>query len=149
MLWARSVTIMVERTVRNRIFRGFNSVDAIKPQTQIFDIELVKRDLLNHFHTSRGERVMRPNFGSLIWDLLFEPFDEDTREAIISDVEAVTAQETRVILQGVDITEFEHGLRLDITVLYEPLGVFGTFEIEFDRRNQTTSQSSTIIEDLI
>jgi len=139
---------MVERAVRKRLFRGFSSVDIIRPQTEVFDINLVKRDLLNHFHTSRGERVMRPNFGSLIWDLLFEPFDDDTREAIIADVESVIAQETRVILQDIGITEFEHGLRLDITVLYEPLGVFGTFEVEFDRRNQRTNQGSIIIEDL-
>lgn len=140
---------MVERTVRNRIFRGFSSIDTITPQTQLFDIELVKRDLLNHFHTTKGERVMRPNFGSLIWDLLFEPFDEDTREAVISDVESIIAQETRVILQDVNIIEFEHGLRLDISVIYEPLGVFGSFEVSFDRRNQITSQNSGIIEDLI
>lgn len=140
---------MVERTVRNRIFRGFSSINTIAPQTQLFDIDLVKQDLLNHFHTAKGERLMRPNFGSLIWDLLFEPFDEDTREAIISDVESITAQETRVTLQNIDIREFEHGLRLDISVIYEPLGIFGTFEIEFDRRNQISNQSSTIIEDLI
>ena len=140
---------MVGRTVRSRLFRGFNSVDAIKPQTHIFDIDLVKRDLLNHFHTAKGERVMRPNFGSFLWDLLFEPFDEDTREAIIADVEDVIAQETRVILQGIDVVEFEHGLRLDIKVFYEPLGVVGTFEIEFDRRNQIISQDSITIEDLV
>ena len=139
---------MVQRATRHRLFRGFSSFNSITPQTQLFDIALVKQDLLNHFHTAKGERVMRPEFGSIIWDLLFEPFDEDTREAIVADVESVIDQETRVILQDVDIIEFEHGLRLNVSVLYQPLDVFGTFEIEFDRRSQINSQAGAVIEDL-
>lgn len=141
---------MVQRAPRNRLFRGFNSFDSITPQTELFDFELVKRDLLNHFQTAKGERVMRPNFGSAIWDLLFEPFDADTREAIISDVDSIIDQESRVILQRLNITEFDHGLRLDIQVLYVPLDVFGTFQVEFDRRNTDTKAVGNIstIEDL-
>ncbi len=138
---------MVERMRRTRLFRGFSSIDSISPKTGIADLELVKVDLLNHFHTARGERVMRPNFGSIIWDLLFEPFDDDTREAIFADVDSIISQEPRVILDSLDITEFEHGLRIDVAVIYIPLDVVSTFQLEFDRRNNVTSQDFT--EDLL
>lgn len=127
---------MVERAIRNKLFRGFSSFESIRPKTEIFDIELVKQDLLNHFHTSRGERVMRPDFGSIIWDLLFEPFDQDLKDAVVADVQNVIDQEPRVTLRTVDVIEFEHGLRINISVIYNPLDVVGTFELEFDRRNQ-------------
>lgn len=127
---------MVERVKRTRLFRGFNSIDKISPSTEIFDSELVKRDLLNHFHTSRGERVMRPNFGSIIWDLLFEPFDNIIREEVVADVETIIGFDSRVTLQQVDVVEFEHGLRINVALLYHPLEAIGLFEIEFDRRNQ-------------
>lgn len=127
---------MVERATRNKLFRGYSSFDSIRPNTAIFDIELVKQDLLNHFHTSRGERVMRPNFGSTIWDLLFEPFDQELKDAVVADVQNVIDQEPRVILQTIDVIEFEHGLRINISVIYNGLDVIGTFELEFDRRNQ-------------
>ncbi len=127
---------MVERVNRSRLFRGFNSVDKISPMTEIFDIELVKRDLLNHFHTVRGERVMRPNFGSIIWDLLFEPFDETVREEVVADVETIIGFDSRVTLQQIDVVEFEHGLRVNVAVIYHPLEAIGLFEIDFDRRNQ-------------
>lgn len=142
---------MVQRAIRNRLFKGFNSFDSITPQTELFDLELVKRDLLNHFETAKGERVMRPDFGSAIWDLLFEPFDADTREAIISDVDSIIDQESRVVLQRLDIVEFDHGLRLNIQVLYVPLDVFETFQVEFDRRNTATNAVGNIstVEDLV
>lgn len=127
---------------RKQLFRGFSSIGKTTPATEITDIDLVKRDLLNHFFTIKGERVMRPEFGSAIWNLLFEPFDGTTREAILSDVQNIIAQEPRVELQNIDILEFEHGLRLNVSLFYVPFNAFSTFEIEFDRRNssQTTSQ---------
>jgi len=130
-------------TTTQRLFRGFSSIDKIKPDTEITDIDLVKRDLLNHFFTRRGERVMRPEFGSIIWDLLFDPFDGTTREAIIADVEAIIAQEPRVNLDRLDILEFEHGIRLNIAVFYIPFEAFGTFEVDFDRRNSIQNGTQT------
>lgn len=138
-------------TITQRLFRGFSSIDQIKPGTEITDIDLVKRDLLNHFFTMRGERVMRPEFGSIIWNLLFEPFDGTTREAIIADAQSIIAQEPRVELDKIDILEFEHGIRLNIAVFYVPFKTFGTFQIEFDRRNniQNGTQSRVqIAEDI-
>jgi len=138
-------------TTTQRLFRGFSSIDQIKPGTEITDIDLVKRDLLNHFFTMRGERVMRPEFGSIIWNLLFEPFDGTTREAIIADAQSIIAQEPRVELDKLDILEFEHGIRLNIAVFYVPFKTFGTFQIEFDRRNniQNGTQSRVqIAEDI-
>ena len=131
---------MVERAPRTKLFRGFSSIDAISPKTNVIDLELVKVDLLNHFHTAKGERVMRPTFGSIIWDLLFDPFDADTREAIIADAESIINQEPRVLLNSLNVIEFEHGLRIEISVLYIPLDVVSTFQIEFDRRNNIDSQ---------
>ena len=139
---------MVEIIGRKRLFRGFSSIEKITPNTEITDIDLVKRDLLNHFFTQKGERVMRPEFGSIIWNLLFEPFDGTTREAIIADVESIIAQEPRVELEKLDVLEFEHGIRLNIALFYVPLNAFRTFEIEFDRRNTIQNQTQ-IAEDIL
>ncbi len=136
---------MVGEPIPKRLFRGYSSTGKINPKTELFDIDLVKQDLLNHFHTSKGERVMRPEFGSLIWDLLFEPFDSATKDAIIADVESVIAFEPRVELTTLDVIEFEHGIRLNVGLFYTPLNVSGDLSIEFDRRNRT-SGSSDIIE---
>ena len=136
---------MATKIKRTDLFKGFSSIDIINPNNaELVDIELIKRDLLNHFETIKGERVMRPDFGSIIWDMLFEPFDDLVREAVISDAQNIIAQETRVELNSLDVFEFEQGLRLDIEVIFLPFNVLGTFEVEFDRRNgvQTTGIES-------
>jgi len=51
------------------IFKGFSTVNKVKAPYTLTDMALVKQDLLNEFNTRKGERVMRPNFGSIIWDL--------------------------------------------------------------------------------
>ena len=136
---------MVEKIQRTRLFRGYGSVNKSQPNTELVDIELIKRDLLNHFHTSKGERVMRPNFGSIIWDLLFDPFDELVKEAVISDVQNIIAQEPRVEIRNLNVFEFEQGLRIDVDLFYKPFDVVETFSIDFDRRNSiNTAQDSQI-----
>ena len=37
----------LQRATRHRLFTGFNSIGLINPRTEVYDIELVKRDLLN------------------------------------------------------------------------------------------------------
>lgn len=134
---------MLERKPRSRIFRGFSTVDRIKPVTQLIDIDLIKQDLLNHFHTIPGERVMRPTFGSVIWDYLFEPFTESAVEDILENTRAVIANDSRVELQDLRLTEYEHGIKIEIDLFYLGIDAAGTFEVSFDRRNNLVNTEST------
>lgn len=127
---------MVEKIFLEKIFTGYDTSDRFRPDTIITDIDLVKRDLLNHFLTRRGERVMRPRYGSIIWDMLFEQFTEITRDAIVSDVERIVSSDSRVVLQEIDVVEFEHGLRINVALLFRPFDVIDTFNVDFDRRNR-------------
>ena len=42
-------------------YRGFSS-NEIKNNFKLYDMELVKRDLLNHFYIRKGEKLENPNF---------------------------------------------------------------------------------------
>jgi len=139
---------MAKRFNRTRLFKGFSSIGKSRPNTEIIDIELVKQDLLNHFNTTKGERVMRPNFGSIIWDLLFDPFDSPTREAVIADVESIISFDPRVELLNIEVVEFEHGLRVSAELLYVPFNAVETFDVEFDRRNNIQNSATTSTEEL-
>ncbi len=50
---------------------GFSTYGKRTPPYTEEGIELAKQDLLYAFQTRLGERVMRPNFGTIIFDLLF------------------------------------------------------------------------------
>lgn len=114
---------------------GFSTVGKTEPPYRLVDLELAKADLLNAFMTHLGERVMRPDFGSIIHDLLFEPFDEDTKQAVTEDAIKIIRQDPRFETVSIDVNELEHTLRLDITLNYVPLDTISSMVIEFDRQN--------------
>jgi phage baseplate assembly protein W len=70
---------------------------------QVRDVELVKLDLLNHIFTRRGERVRMPRFGTIIPDLAFEPLDEDTLDALQSELREVFDFDPRVELISLSV----------------------------------------------
>jgi phage baseplate assembly protein W len=115
-------------------FRGFNTVDSNQNNNKLYDIELIKRDLLNHFYTRRGERVMFPEYGSIIWDLIFEPLTDYNRDTIVADCLRIVNSDSRVKLQDVKIDTYTHGVRVQIALLYVPYNAVGTLDVDFDKR---------------
>lgn len=71
--------------------------------------------------TALGERVMRPNFGCRIWDLLFEPVNTNTLGLMAQAVrEAVAQWEPRVDLLDVVVTPApEDSALVRIALTYE------------------------------
>ena len=85
------------------IFKGFSTVDKIRAPYSLFDQELIKRDLLNEFYTRKGERLMKPNFGCIIWDLLMEPEDSVTEDDIRDDITRICDKDPRVAVKDIII----------------------------------------------
>jgi len=115
---------------------GFSTVDRDEAPFRLVDIELVKRDLLNAFHTRLGERVMRPDFGSLIFDYLFDPFDEETKSLVIEDAVRIIGRDPRVALLSIDAKELSEVLRVEIELQFTPQDVVDNLFIEYDRQNK-------------
>ncbi len=66
----------------------------------------VQQSLLIILGTARGERVMRPEFGSRLRELVFQPINASTKGRIVQYVtEAIAKWEPRVDLLRVDVTE--------------------------------------------
>ena len=114
---------------------GFSTFDKQSPPFRLVDLDLAKADLVFAFQTRRGERVMRPNFGSIIHDLLFEPFDDDTKQAVIDDAVKIIREDPRFQAATIDVTDLEHSLRLDITLNYIPLDVVASLAVVFDKQS--------------
>ena len=85
--------------MKRALYRGFSTFDWRNRQSfSLTNIELVKRDILTHIFTEKGERVMMPNFGTRIPALAFEPNDEITRKIVSDDLNEVFAYDPRVKL---------------------------------------------------
>ena len=113
-------------------YRGFNTIDQHK-KFRMTDLDLVKRDLLNHFQIRKGEKLMQPNFGSIIWNTLFEPLSEETKKVILEDVKAVVSYDPRLNVDEVIIQELGNGLQIQIAMTYVPSNMATTMRLNFDR----------------
>ncbi len=81
------------------LYKGFSFKNWQRNKSFILtDVEIVKQDLLNHIFTRRGERVNQREFGTIIQDLLFEPFDDNTIVLVSDQVRSVIDSDPRVIL---------------------------------------------------
>ncbi len=116
-----------------RKFKGFSTVNKTWGNFTIYDVELAKRDLLNEFYTRKGERVMSPNFGSIVWDLLFDPLTEETVQLIRDDCLRIVTKDPRLELREFDVTEEEHTVKVTILLNYVPTATLTELVAVFNR----------------
>ena len=114
-------------------FRGFSTIDRIRAPYTLEGADLVKRDLLNTFYTKKGERAMRPEYGSIIWDLLMNPDDSATEKEIRDDVLRVIDGDPRVDHLNTTIIYMDHTIRLEIDLKYVLLNDSDILYLEYSR----------------
>jgi phage baseplate assembly protein W len=122
-------------------YRGFSTL-VNKKKYSLEDYALAKQDLFNYFSTRKGSRLMNPNFGTIIWDMLFEPLDDDTQQIISDDVKRIVRYDPRLAVQSVSITEQTNGLQIQISLTYVPTDQSETFNLLFDQATRTLTTSS-------
>ena len=115
-------------------YKGFNSKETTK-NFKLYDIDLVKQDLINHFYIRKGEKLENPEFGTVIWDILFEPFTEDIKNIIAKDVEDIINYDPRIAVNEVQIDSTDLGIRVQADIVYIPFNVNERMTFEFDKNN--------------
>lgn len=96
-------------------FRNFSKNKSIK----LYDVDLIKKDLLNHIFTRRGERVKMFTYGTRIPDLVFEQLDDIALTVITEDLNAVVSSEPRVNLVDLRIVPlYDRNVVIASLVLY-------------------------------
>lgn len=122
------------------VYKGFSTFNRDK-KFRVIDFELVKQNLYNHFNIRKGEKLMQPNFGSNIWNMLFEPLTEETRQVIEDDVRAVAGYDPRVNVSNVLVTQFDHGIQLVVELAYIPNNQLETLVLNFDNRSRSLTRN--------
>lgn len=125
--------VTTEKT--SQIYRGTSTVNDQSKNFSLYDIELIKQDVLNHFSIRKGEKIYNPNFGSVIWDLIHEPLTESTTEILENDVRQVLRSDPRIIVENITIFEQEHGIQISIEINFKDYNQLETMVYSFDRNS--------------
>lgn len=118
------------------LYNGFSTLTNSK-KYRITDFELVKQDLENHFAIRKGEKLMNPDFGTIIWDMLFEPLNEETKNTIMQDIKRIVANDPRIAANNVVVTQYDQGLQIELELIYVPTNQIGQLLLNFSRENNS------------
>lgn len=114
------------------LYKGFSTYNRNK-KFRVTDFDLARQDLLNHFSIRKGEKLMNPDFGTIIWNMIFEPLTEDVKSAIIADIKKIASYDPRLAVNNVAITEYEYGLQIELSLIYVPKNTPGVMKLQFPK----------------
>jgi phage baseplate assembly protein W len=131
---ANNTAVTTEKNLGVFLYKGFSSQQSSR-NYKLYDIDLVKQDLINHFYIRKGEKLENPDFGTVIWDMLFENFTEDVKQIIAKDVEAIINYDPRISVNTVTIDSTDQGIRIQADIVYIPFNVNERMSFDFDKTN--------------
>ena len=121
--------------VESRAYKGVSTVNSESGSFNLYDIALIKQDIINHFHIRVGEKLENPAFGTIIWDVLFEPMTAALRNAIADNVTEVINYDPRVQVDQVTVDTYESGIMIECTLTYLPYNISESMRLKFDEDN--------------
>jgi phage baseplate assembly protein W len=120
------------------IDKSYKGISTIDPNTKSFklrNIDLIKQDLVNHFHIRMGEKLENPEFGTIIWDVLFEPLTDSLIEAITQNVNTIVNFDPRIQADDITVDTYENGIQIYCTLTYLEYNISEQLRFNFDRDN--------------
>jgi phage baseplate assembly protein W len=115
-------------------YLGFSTNPKFK-NFKVTDFELALEDLMNHFNIRVGEKLMNPEFGCIVWDMLFENFTEEVRQAIVENVGEIIDSEPRLNLNKITVDEYDQGLQIDLELQYVNSTLATDLSVFFDQNS--------------
>jgi phage baseplate assembly protein W len=121
--------------IGEKTYKGFSTVNPDSIGFQLYDLQIVKQDIINHFHIRQGELLSNPSFGTIIWDILYEPLTESLKQIIAENVTMIVNYDPRVSVTSITIDQYESGLQIDTTLLFLPYNISENMRLSFDQNN--------------
>jgi len=121
--------------IGSRTYRGFSTVDPEATSFVLYDLQLIKQDILNNFHIRQGELLSNPEFGTIIWDVLFDPLTEQLKDAIVDNVTLIINSDPRVKAESIIVDQYESGILIDATLTFLPYNIAENMRLTFDENN--------------
>ena len=124
-----------EQPPSQKMYRGLSTVNEANSSFALYDIGLIKQDLLNHFHIRQGEKLENPEFGTIIWDILFDPLTDEVEVALKDNVQQIVDSDPRIRATSIVVTPFESGIQIEIELEYLKYNISERLKLTFDQNN--------------
>jgi phage baseplate assembly protein W len=119
-------------------FIGFNTQDQYKKFT-LLDEDLVKRDLLNGLNIRQGQLPGRPQFGTTLWENLFENQSPALVTAIENEIQRVAGYDPRIQIADTQVFPQENGILIQVQLAVVPNTTAQQLSIFFNQQQRRAS----------
>jgi phage baseplate assembly protein W len=124
-------------------YKGFNTLGKnFSNSYTLTGFDIAKQDLINHFNIRKGEKLQLPDFGSVVWDMVYEPLNETTIETIRQDIQDVIAYDPRIEAENIVVKQYEHGLLIELNLKFIPDQIIENLLIDFNTQTTTATLST-------
>lgn len=137
-------------------FIGFSTINANKPKTtnvepgidggtgsvtkplnpgkkyRLVDEQLVIQDFINALNIRKGQKVGQPEYGSDIWNFIFEPNTTDVQFQLEEEIRRIANLDPRLVLNSVIAFPQENGILLEVEIAISPFNDAQLLSIFFD-----------------
>ena len=120
-------------------YYGYTSIGRDFVDTAATDQVLIRADLINHFNTRLGERLMNPEFGTIIWDAIFEPFTDELKQSIADNVTSIVNYDPRIQANEIIVSTYESGIQIELDLTYVPYNISEKLRLDFDENAGLTA----------
>jgi len=124
-----------KRPASSAKYRSISTVNPSNDSFNLYDLAVIKQDIINHFHIRQGEKLENPEFGTIIWDVLFDPLTESLKSAITENVQNILKYDPRVTIDNIIVDEYESGIQIECVLIYLDYSIAETMRLQFDQEN--------------
>jgi phage baseplate assembly protein W len=101
------------------------------------DEQLVLRDFLNSFNIKQGDKVGQPQFGTKIWEYVFDPNTNEILGSIEDEIKRVAAVDSRIIINTVTAYAYENGILIEVQMTFQPFNNLQQFGFYLNRSTRS------------
>jgi phage baseplate assembly protein W len=119
------------------LYKGYSSVNRTFGPYGISDNDLIVQDLLNHLQIRKGEKLMNPEFGCIIWNRMFDPLTPALKSEIKQDIDRIIAYDPRFDVVSQTIVQESpdgHGLVLNFQLRFATDNKIAELNVLFDNK---------------
>jgi len=118
----------------SQYYKGFSTVNPTNRGSKLYDFDLIKQNILNQFNTRKGQRVMNPKFGTIVWDILMEPITPQIKDLLTKDITDICNSDPRVSPLRIAITEYPQGYLIEIILAMKNTNQSSVLKLAFDQK---------------
>ena len=119
-------------------FIGYNTQGQYKKFTLV-DRQLIKQDLINAFNIRQGQLPGRPDYGTRLWDYVFENIGNELTSLINREVQRVAGADPRLQITNVEYYVRDNGILIEMELVYVTSTDAERLAIFFDQETRTAS----------